>query len=300
MLWTPRIKPYRIRQLYQRTRIGILDEDKLQHIGCGLYARSEAILSFGKAIGGEVPCPECGHTVYRQKYYRNTPSASPFEFPCPTCSETITFQNCRDALRNHPKCFDCNVALDWQYAQNVLTCPNCTRTWTWQQYRQSIKYRTLLPCPHCNQSIRRPKNKNTQLATNQKADWDLTCPHCKQQGQHIKSQFVCPHCHYQKPWHTFTQRLKRRVERLHCTHCDHTFTWQSWKRHHQNPFAQTGNPEPIHRFIAQWPQSQTLGEQLIVIDRLIHALHGRGALAPVFIDGNQETVLKFLDDLAFT
>jgi len=37
---------------------------------------------------------------------------------------------------------------------------------------------------------------------------------------------------------------------------------------------------------------------MIQIDNLLHALHGRGPMAPVFIRGNTETALALLDELA--
>jgi hypothetical protein len=84
-----------------------------------------------------------------------------------------------------------------------------------------------------------------------------------------------------------------------CEACGHTFTWQSWQKQYDNAFVHTGNPAPIRRFVELWPNSKTPGDQLIAIDRLIHALHGRGALAPVFIQGSESSIAQWLDDLAF-
>jgi len=148
--------------------------------------------------------------------------------------------------------------------------------------------------------IRKPAPRKNDPSTRTRASrhWDYTCPQCKKQGRHEKGVFRCPHCNYEKPWRVFTQRQKRRIERLICDTCNHTFTWQSWKQQHQTPFNQTGNPAPIQRFVTQWPRCKTPGNQLIAIDRLIHALHGRGALAPLFIHGTSESVLSFLNELA--
>ena len=303
MQLSPRLKPWRIRQLYQLTRIGILDADKLQHIGCGLYARGEAVLALGRAKRGRVPCPQCDHIVYRQIYYRqqHTTQPSTSEFSCPTCAETLTWHDCKNALRNHPRCFDCRNMLGWNYTENILACPSCKHTWTWQKYRQSIKHRVLLPCPHCNTVVRKPAPSKSPSSRPKKASvhWDLTCPNCKKQGQHIPSAFHCSHCGYEKQWGKFTKRQKRRVEHLSCKSCGHTFTWQSWKKQHDSAFAHTGNPAPIHQFMNQWPRCKSPGDQLIAIDGLIHALHGRGALAPVFIKGDANSVAQWLDDLAF-
>ena len=37
---------------------------------------------------------------------------------------------------------------------------------------------------------------------------------------------------------------------------------------------------------------------MIEIDNLLHAIHGRGAMAAVFIEGNQQTATELLDELA--
>ena len=38
--------------------------------------------------------------------------------------------------------------------------------------------------------------------------------------------------------------------------------------------------------------------QMIEIDSLLHAIHGRGAMAAVFIDGSRQTATDLLDELA--
>ena len=301
MQWVPRLKPWRVRQLYQCIRHGIFDEDKLLHIGWGLYARGEAVLMFGQAMRGQVPCPQCDQIVYRRNFYRQRPSAQPStsQFSCPICAEKVTWRDCRDALRNHPRCFDCRKILAWNYSTNTLTCSSCKQIWTWQKYRQSIKYRVRLPCPHCSNTLRKPPSSKSGSFNKKKASshWDLTCPNCKRQGQHMSGVFCCTHCGYEKKWQAFTKRQKRKVEYLNCAACGHAFTWQSWKKQYDR-YAHTGNLAPIRQFVSQWPRCKTPGEQLIAIDRLIHALHARGSLAPVFIQGNQHSVAQWLDDLA--
>lgn len=41
-----------------------------------------------------------------------------------------------------------------------------------------------------------------------------------------------------------------------------------------------------------------LDRQGICDDDLLHAIHGRGAMAAVFIEGNQQTATELLDELA--
>ncbi len=300
MQWAPRLKPWRIRQLYRLTRHGILDKDKLMHIGWGLYARGEAVLMFGRAMRGQVPCPQCDQIVFRQIFYRQRQVPSASHFSCSICRKKVTWCDCRSALRNHPRCFDCRTLLAGHYANNALTCALCKREWTWQTYRQSIKYRVRLPCPHCNNTLRKPiavKSRADKTAHKAPSHWDFTCPKCTKQGQHKAAQFFCPHCGQKKKWRVFTKRQKRKVEHLNCAACGHAFTWQGWKKQY-DAFAHTGNPAPVRQFVRQWPRCKTPAEQLIAIDHLIHALHGRGSLAPVFIRGSQHSVTQWLDDLA--
>ena len=37
---------------------------------------------------------------------------------------------------------------------------------------------------------------------------------------------------------------------------------------------------------------------MMQIDSLLQALHGRGALAPLFLDGNEVSIREMLDELA--
>ena len=212
MQGTPRLKPWRVRQLYQCIRRGIFDEDKLMHIGWSLYTRGEAVLMFGQALRGQVPCPQCDQIVYRRNFYRERPSAQPSasQFSCPICGEKVTWHDCRDALRNHPRCFDCRKILAWNYSTNTLTCSSCKQIWTWQKYRQSIKHRVRLPCPHCNNILRKPPSSKLGSSNRRKVSshWDLTCPNCKRQGQHESAMFCCTHCGYTKKWRAFTKQQK--------------------------------------------------------------------------------------------
>ena len=60
----------------------------------------------------------------------------------------------------------------------------------------------------------------------------------------------------------------------------------------------TGNPVPIEEFWSKWPSCRTPAQQIIQIDILLYALHGGGALAPLFIEGSEVVVKGLLDELA--
>ena len=60
----------------------------------------------------------------------------------------------------------------------------------------------------------------------------------------------------------------------------------------------TGNPKPARDFIANWKRCHTPQQRMIQIDTLLQTLHGRGPLAPLFIDSGERPIRKMLDDLA--
>ena len=60
----------------------------------------------------------------------------------------------------------------------------------------------------------------------------------------------------------------------------------------------TGHPFPAQVFIEKWPDCKSAEEKMLQIDLLIQALHGSGALAPVFIEGNAQSIRQLLDELA--
>ncbi len=308
MRWPTRVKQWRIRRLYNLSQLGIYDDELLIEVGWGLYARCQAVLMVARAIGGEVPCLGCGQIVYREKYYRNlklrqSRNSAP-SFACPSCNKVLTWYACRDALHDYPRCFACQLPLDWHYVENRLSCQYCGKDWSWKQYRQSVSRRKWLPCPYCHSVIRRPESPPHEAqVTNDSDDTDsiwgeLTCPHCKGAAIHEAGKFRCRHCSYEKPWRTYVKRLKRRVERLECSACGYEFTWNAWRKQYLDKHLATGNTAPAEEFQSKWLRCKTPQEQLMQIDVLLHALHGRGALAPNFIEDSPITVLKFLDELA--
>jgi len=64
--WASRVNPRLIRRLYETDARGIIDEELIDEVGIGLYARCESILQANEAhIHGRVLCPECGQTIQR-------------------------------------------------------------------------------------------------------------------------------------------------------------------------------------------------------------------------------------------
>ena len=92
--------------------------------------------------------------------------------------------------------------------------------------------------------------------------------------------------------------LRTKDEHLECGECGHAFTWHKWQQEHSDANIRTGNTAGIRAFESQWKTAKTPQAQMIVIDSLLHAIHGRGAMAAVFIDGSQQTATELLDELA--
>jgi len=63
MRWAPRIRQHLIRRLYESDAHGILDEELLNEVGWGLYARCESFIQAVKAAHGQATCPGCGRIV---------------------------------------------------------------------------------------------------------------------------------------------------------------------------------------------------------------------------------------------
>ena len=314
MQWAHRVKPWRIRRLYHFAKFGIYDDELLLEVGWGLYARCQDVLTVSRAVAvGEVPCPQCEELVYRPKYYRElkrragrTPGPRP-SFPCPACRRELTWQECRDTLWSYPKCFDCQWPLDWHYEKDKLTCSRCGIEWDRLKYSRSIGWRVKLPCPHCGAVIRRPKKVQRDASepdemADQTSLWgELTCPRCKGSGVHEPGKFRCLQCGHEKAWETYRERnLKRRVERLHCAACGYEFTWQAWRKQYRDQgwFLYVGNRAAVEEFLSKWPRCKAPEEQIVRIDLLLHALHGNGPIAPMFIEGSRTTAMKLLDELA--
>jgi len=304
--WAPKIKAARLRQLYRTQARGRHSERVMLDVGWGLYALCEDVVAAATAFHlGEVPCPNCGHALQRRGIAK--PTARQREallqargyaygwFHCDHCQERLLWQDCRDALRQTPRCFDCLGPLRKSRAQ--LTC-SCGKVWNLRQYRDSLARRKWLPCPKCGQRIRRPEARPITHTGEMRCDRAAAhiCSRCGAVASRCGPRLICSACGYAIRWRSRKQLLKRRDEHLHCECCGHDFGWQEWRRKARR-YA-TGNPSAAAQFVAGWTSSAAPEKQMMHIDMLVQALHGRGALAPVFIEGTAESLRALLDELA--
>lgn len=310
MQWARRIKIGQISHLYDHAKLGIYDDELLLEVGWGLYARCQSVLTVTNAVNkGELPCPECDQIVYRpvkhtQYLERKAKGVNHTEprFSCPTCKQELTWSDCQEALRSHPKCFfrACQQPLDLCYSEDKLRCSRCGREWMRLQYGRSVVRRKWLPCLHCGSMIRRPDriNQDTHTAdpsAKTPASGKYPCPRCRgSSGTHTSGKFHCLQCGHEQSWKSY----RRRSERLKCASCGYQFTWNSWRQHYRGQNLFVGNIPAVEEFLSRWLQCRTPQKQLTQIDTLLHALHGRGAIAPAFLAGNTGIIMELLDRLA--
>ena len=309
MIWAPRVNPIKIRKLYRTARLGIYDDDALQTVGWELYARCADIATVADVFPeGRVPCPQCRTKVKRRinaLFRESIGSLDVNWFHCPHCAKRLLWQDCRDALRRTPRCFDCGKEARVKSAPTGkrpgrVDC-TCGKTWTWESYRRSLRARVRLPCPHCHNVIRRPDSDEKindarlkRASTEKQAE--LRCPKCNEAALHTEGHIQCTVCGYKRRWRDYRKSLKKRDETLQCNECGYTFRWQAWRKSARS--LRTGNPRPAREFADKWPQCRTPQERMMQIDSLLQALHGRGALAPLFLDGNEASIREMLDELA--
>lgn len=297
MNWTPRVKPIRIRRLYRYAKIGVYDDLLLYDIGWQLYDRCCDIVTVADVYrNGRVPCPQCKSKVPRQiDILSNSGEGGTNEnwFNCPHCSKRLLWRDCRQALRNKPRCFTCGNQLQ---VSDEFQC-DCGKSWTKKSYSQSVRTRVRLPCPHCRNLVRRPMvQPREKKAKTQNPSPVLSCPKCDGTAFHRNGNIECIDCNYIRRWKAYRKSLKKRDEKLSCTNCGFQFKWQEWRKSTQT--LRTGNPKPARDFVKKWLACRTSQQRMIQIDSLLQTLHGRGPLAPLFIDSGENKIRQMLDDLA--
>jgi len=124
------------------------------------------------------------------------------------------------------------------------------------------------------------------------------CPRCSGSAVHARGRLSCPECGYERVWRKYRRQLKRRAERLRCAGCGHQFTWDSWRENYRGEHLLSGNPVAFTEFVSKWPKCGSPEEQMIEVDSLLHAVHARGPLGPVLIEGAEAEVMALLDELA--
>lgn len=125
-----------------------------------------------------------------------------------------------------------------------------------------MRKRKLLPCPQCGKRLRRPP---------------------LEPGESPR---------------TPPRETRERMDLVRCTACRWEGHWswfrQSWRG---KKLLTGGGVEACRRFHDEWQRSRDPRDQMLLIDRLIHALHN-GPLAPLFVEGERDAVLALLDELA--
>jgi len=61
--WAPRISKSKIFRLYHLDALGIFDDELLDEIGWGFYARCRSFIDAVNAVRGQAPCPTCGNSI---------------------------------------------------------------------------------------------------------------------------------------------------------------------------------------------------------------------------------------------
>ena len=298
MNWSPRVKPIKIRQLYRYARLGIYDDLLLHDVGWELYARCTDIAMVADVYReGRVPCPKCSTKIKRRidPLFSTSEGGTPHEnwFRCTHCGKRLLWRDCRQALRDTPRCFDCRDVL---HKEVVLRCA-CGKIWSQEAYNQSVRTRVLLPCPHCFDLVRRPDPPpRNQTVRARRSKPELQCPKCQAIALHQHGNIECTACGYKRRWRDYRKSLKKKDEKLECSSCGHTFRWQAWRKSARP--LRTGNPRPAREFVKKWSRCRTPQQRMIQIDTLLQTLHGRGPLAPLFIDSGEHNIRQMLDDLA--
>jgi hypothetical protein len=52
-----------IRRLYENDALGLYDEELIDEVGYGLFARCESFIAANRAVRGQAPCPRCSAVV---------------------------------------------------------------------------------------------------------------------------------------------------------------------------------------------------------------------------------------------
>ncbi|MCG9127451.1 hypothetical protein JT359_07625 [Candidatus Poribacteria bacterium] len=297
MNWTSRVKPIKIRRLYRFAKLGVYDELLIHDVGWQLYDRCCDIITVSDVYRfGIVPCPICRTQIKRSidpLYSTGEGGTRESWFHCQHCHRRILWRDCRQALRNTPRCFSCHKVLS---VSDELKC-DCGQSWTKKSYSQSVRTRVRLPCPHCHNIVRRPEGPaREKTSTSQYHTPTLTCPKCEGRAFHRNGNIECIDCNYVRKWKAFRKSLKKKDEKLICEKCGCQFRWHEWRKSTET--LRTGNPKPARDFVRRWLACRTSQQRMIQIDSLLQTLHGRGPLAPLFIDSGEYKIRQMLDELA--
>lgn len=91
--WSPRVKPYLIRQLYESDAQGRLDEQLADEVGWALYSRCDSFLRAQAAQHGRVICPVCGSLVLHSRRAKEVLRCAACGWECPVRAYLDTIKN---------------------------------------------------------------------------------------------------------------------------------------------------------------------------------------------------------------
>ena len=100
--WAPKVRPDKIRRLYERDALGIVDDELIDDVGLALHARCRSIVLVN---AGQVPCPRCGQVFKVTRTYRERETGEPAADPaqvarCPGCAWQTTVGQWWDSWRH--------------------------------------------------------------------------------------------------------------------------------------------------------------------------------------------------------
>ena len=116
--WSRSVSRDKIRRLYESDARGMLDEELLDDVGYGIYARCEDMLEVAEADKGRVKCRNCGNIIVRQE----------------------------GEEAEHP---GVGTVLGGGEAE-MLKCDECSWQTTWGEYCKSLRGKNMRPsrCEH--------------------------------------------------------------------------------------------------------------------------------------------------------
>lgn len=88
--WAQRVRPEKIRRLYELEAQGLVDEDLLNDVFYAINDRCQSILTCTEAADGRVKCQRCGAILLRQDL-NNRPESKAEVILCPNCSWKTTW-----------------------------------------------------------------------------------------------------------------------------------------------------------------------------------------------------------------
>ncbi|MFZ1888118.1 MAG: hypothetical protein WAU33_08795 [Candidatus Binataceae bacterium] len=93
--WAPRVRPEKLRRLYESEARGILDEELLDDVGTTIYCRCRDILIISDAAEGRVKCLGCTATIARRGDDRDQ------MLTCPKCGWKCAWGDFQKSYRHH-------------------------------------------------------------------------------------------------------------------------------------------------------------------------------------------------------